>query len=196
MTCTLHVAWEERLTSYDFGPQHPLAPIRVKLTMELARAFGVLTRDGVTVAPAGAATDAELQLVHDPGYINVVRQAGAMAAGRDTASLDAATLLKCGLGTEDDPIFAGMHDASALIAGATLAAARAVWSGSAQHGASIAGGLHHAMRTCQRLLHLQRSGNRYRLAARGVASSASPTSTSTCITGTAFKLPSRTSRGS
>ena len=77
MTCTLHVAWEERLTSYDFGPQHPLAPIRVKLTMELARAFGVLTRDGVTVAPAGAATDAELQLVHDPGYINVVRQAGA-----------------------------------------------------------------------------------------------------------------------
>jgi acetoin utilization protein AcuC len=38
-----------------------------------------------------------------------------------------------------------MHDACALVTGATLAAARAVWSGSAQHGASIAGGLHHAM---------------------------------------------------
>ena len=38
-----------------------------------------------------------------------------------------------------------MHDASALVAGATLAAARAVWTGAAQHGASIAGGLHHAM---------------------------------------------------
>ena len=50
-----------------------------------------------------------------------------------------------GLGTEDDPVFPGMHDASALVAGATLAAARAVWSGSAEHGASIAGGLHHAM---------------------------------------------------
>ena len=50
-----------------------------------------------------------------------------------------------GLGTEDNPVFPGMHEASALVAGATLAAARAVWSGSAQHGASIAGGMHHAM---------------------------------------------------
>jgi len=39
-----------------------------------------------------------------------------------------------------------MHEASALVAGATLAAAQAVWSGSALHGASVAGGLHHAMR--------------------------------------------------
>ena len=38
-----------------------------------------------------------------------------------------------------------MHQASALVTGATLAAARAVWSGSAEHGASIAGGMHHAM---------------------------------------------------
>ncbi len=50
-----------------------------------------------------------------------------------------------GLGNEDNPVFAGMHDASAMVAGATLAAARAMWSGAAQHGASIAGGLHHAM---------------------------------------------------
>jgi len=32
MTCTLHVAWDERLISYDFGPGHPLAPVRVELT--------------------------------------------------------------------------------------------------------------------------------------------------------------------
>jgi acetoin utilization protein AcuC len=38
-----------------------------------------------------------------------------------------------------------MHEASALVAGATLAAACAVWSGSARHGASIVGGMHHAM---------------------------------------------------
>jgi len=25
MACTLHVAWDERLTGYDFGPGHPLA---------------------------------------------------------------------------------------------------------------------------------------------------------------------------
>jgi acetoin utilization protein AcuC len=146
VTCTLHVAWDERLTSYDFGPQHPLAPIRVKLTMELAQAFGLLTREGVTVATPRSASDAELELVHDPGYIAVVKDAGALAAGQAEVRIDAAILLKHGLGTADDPVFAGMHEASALVVGATLAAARAVWSGAAQHGASIAGGLHHAMR--------------------------------------------------
>src|SRR5258708_1674310 len=115
--------------------------------MELAQAFGVLSREDVTVAAAPPASDAELELIHDPRYIAVVKAAGALAAGNDaTAQPDATTLLACGLGTEDDPIFARMHDASALVAGATLAAARAVWSGSAAHGASIAGGLHHAMR--------------------------------------------------
>jgi len=50
-----------------------------------------------------------------------------------------------GLGTEDNPVFPGMHEASALVTGATLAAARAAWSGPDWHGASIAGGMHHAM---------------------------------------------------
>jgi acetoin utilization protein AcuC len=146
VTCTLHVAWDERLTSYDFGPQHPLAPIRVKLTMELAQAFGLLTLDEVTVATALPASDAELELIHDRDYIAVVKAAGALAAGRPETRLDATTLLKHGLGTTDDPVFAGMHDASALVAGATLGAVRAVWSGATAHGANIAGGLHHAMR--------------------------------------------------
>jgi len=143
VTCTLHVSWDERLTSYDFGPEHPLAPIRVKLTIELARALGVLARPGVVVAAAPAATDAELELVHDPGYIAVVKAAGGEP---DTPRPDAATLLRHGLGTPDDPVFTGMHAASALVAGATLGAARAVRSGSVQHAASIGGGLHHAMR--------------------------------------------------
>ena len=50
-----------------------------------------------------------------------------------------------GLGTIDNPVFAGMHDASALVAGASVAAASAVWGGVAGHAASLAGGMHHAM---------------------------------------------------
>ena len=138
MTCTLHLAWDERLTEYDFGPGHPLAPVRVELTMELARAFGVLSGPGVSVARPDPATDAELELVHEPGYIAAVRRVGEAGAPDSSA-------LRFGLGTPDDPVFPGMHEASALVAGATLNAARAVTSGAAQHGASIAGGLHHAM---------------------------------------------------
>jgi acetoin utilization protein AcuC len=41
MACGLHVTWDERLTDYHFGPGHPLAPVRVELTMRLAREFGL-----------------------------------------------------------------------------------------------------------------------------------------------------------
>ena len=130
------VAWDEALTQYDFGPGHPLAPVRVALTIELARQLGVLSAPSVTMVSPPPATDAELATVHDDDYIAAVRQAGRSLAPD----------LRFGLGTEDDPVFEGMHEASALVAGATLAAAQAVWSGSALHGASVAGGLHHAMR--------------------------------------------------
>ena len=132
MSCTLTVAWDQRLTGYDFGPGHPLAPVRVELTMALAGALGVLAAPGVSLTVPVPASDAELQLVHDPRYIAAVR-------------LGAANLA-FGLGTPDNPVFAGMHDASALVAGATLAAAGAVWESRAQHGINVSGGLHHAMR--------------------------------------------------
>jgi acetoin utilization protein AcuC len=146
MTCSLHVSWDDQLASYDFGPRHPLAPIRVKLTIELARAFGILTGEQVTVQAAPPATDAELELIHDAGYLAAVRYAGGLPGDDSGEPVDVRTLLQHGLGTADDPIFTGMHQASALVAGATLAAARSVWSGATLHGASVAGGLHHAMR--------------------------------------------------
>src|SRR5215472_18472277 len=99
VTCTLHVSWDERLASYNFGPEHPLAPVRVKLTIELARSLGVLARPGVVVEAEAPATDAELELVHDPAYISVVRAAGTALA--DGGRPDAATLLRHGLGTPD-----------------------------------------------------------------------------------------------
>jgi acetoin utilization protein AcuC len=140
VTCTLHMAWDDRLTRYDFGPGHPLAPVRVELTVELARDFGVLGTPGVSVTAPEPADIAELELVHDPGYIGIVRQ-----VSDEPSALDLRTLFRYGLGTPDDPVFRGMHEASALVAGATLAAARAVWTGAAEHGVNVAGGLHHAM---------------------------------------------------
>jgi acetoin utilization protein AcuC len=50
-----------------------------------------------------------------------------------------------GLDTPDNPVFPGMHEASALVVGATVAAAEEVWSGRARRAVNIAGGLHHAM---------------------------------------------------
>jgi acetoin utilization protein AcuC len=136
VSCPLTLAWDERLTGYDFGPGHPLAPVRVELTMALARELGVLSRPDVTMVTPAPAEQAELELAHDAAYIDAVRAAG----------LDGRPNGRYGLGTADNPVFAGMHEASALVAGATLAAARAVWRGETGHGVNIAGGLHHAMR--------------------------------------------------
>jgi len=136
MAGSLSLVWDERLTGYDFGPGHPLAPVRVELTMALARELGVLARPSVSVRGAVPAEMDELELVHDAAYIDAVRQAGHDGLGNG----------RYGLGTPDNPVFDGMHEASARVAGATLAAARAVWRGEAPHAANIAGGLHHAMR--------------------------------------------------
>ncbi|MFC6079577.1 acetoin utilization protein AcuC [Sphaerisporangium aureirubrum] len=133
MSRSVRVVWDDRLVTYDFGPGHPLAPVRVELTMALARDLGVL--DKVELTGCDPATDDELALVHERGYMEAVRRVS--ATGRPDPAI--------GLGTTDNPAFPGVHEASALVAGATLAAARAVWTGEAEHALNIAGGLHHAM---------------------------------------------------
>jgi acetoin utilization protein AcuC len=131
------VPWDDALIGYDFGPSHPLAPVRVELTIALARELGVLDLPTVEMLDVVSATDAELQLVHSTEYIDAVRAAG--------ETLQPA--IEYGLGTTDDPVFPRMHEAGALVAGGTLAAARAVHSGSHLHAVNVAGGLHHAMRS-------------------------------------------------
>lgn len=128
------LVWDEALRAYDFGPGHPLAPVRVQLAMRLAHDMGAL--DAVTLLTPGRASADEIAAVHSIDYIDAVRRASV-----DPSAID----IPRGIGTADDPSFAGMHEAAALIAGATLTAARAVESGRVQHAINITGGLHHAM---------------------------------------------------
>ncbi len=130
------VVWDEAFLGYDMGPQHPLHPVRLDLTMRLAGSLGVLERPNVTMLAPVAADDDVLTLVHDPAYLDAVRRAPEepWRAG-------------FGMGTPDNPVFPGMHEVSALIAGGSVVAARQVWEGSSRHAVNIAGGLHHAMRS-------------------------------------------------
>jgi acetoin utilization protein AcuC len=126
--------WDDAITAYDFGNQHPMDPVRLALTMGLVRAYGL---DGaVDVMAAPAAGDSTLQLVHREDYVAAVR-----AASENPRAAD----LAYGLGTEDDPVFEGMHEASALIVGQSVGAAEALWRGDVAHAVNFAGGLHHAM---------------------------------------------------
>lgn len=138
MTGPAAFVWDDRIRAYDFGPGHPLAPIRTQLTYRLVRDFDLIAQTGsATITPVEPADVASLQHVHSADFIDAVRR-----ASRDQRAAD----LRRGLGTEDVPAFAGMHEAALHVAGASLAAAEAVASGSFLHAVNITGGLHHAQR--------------------------------------------------
>ncbi len=134
---TSALIWEDGQLKYDFGPQHPLKPVRVELTVSLIRATGLSTADGVIELPREPfATDDVLRL-HREDYVEAVRLHSRMP--------DLGGDLRYGLGAGDNPVFPGMHEASLEVCGASIAAAKAVWEGRAIHAFNPAGGLHHAM---------------------------------------------------
>ncbi|GIF18416.1 acetoin utilization protein AcuC [Paractinoplanes tereljensis] len=130
---TTAVVWDRALLDYDMG-DHPLNPVRVELTMALARELGVLSRPGVEMITPRPADEADLTRIHRPDYLDAVRLAPSDPFFRGW-----------GLNTEDNPVFDGMHEASARICGASIAAAEAVWHGTATRAVNVSGGLHHAM---------------------------------------------------
>jgi len=130
------VVFDSSLTEYDFGPAHPMSPVRVDLTMRLAEELGVVG-GRLRRVPAPIASDDVIATVHDPGLIEAVVKAG---------STPGSYFERRGLGTDDNPVFPGMHHAAAHIVGASMEAFRQVWSGDSLHSVNITGGLHHAMR--------------------------------------------------
>jgi acetoin utilization protein AcuC len=144
MTCGLHLCWDDAFPRYDFGPEHPMAPIRLELTVSLLRDLGLLEAPGVCVRGAEPADDKTLLSVHTADYVAAVREASA-AGWPGPSARQAEQWLRFGLGTDDVPIFADMHEASARIVAGSVAAALAVWRGEAEHGVNFCGGLHHAM---------------------------------------------------
>lgn len=126
------MVWTPEFLRYDLGDDHPLDPIRLDLTMRLATDLGVL--EGVEPVVPTAAPDEEVQRIHLPSYLTAVKSAPEIPFG-----------VGHGLGTDDNPIFLGMHEASALVCGGSLAAAREIAEGRADRAVTIAGGLHHAM---------------------------------------------------
>ncbi|MGH2696020.1 MAG: acetoin utilization protein AcuC, partial [Actinomycetota bacterium] len=136
MSGGVRLVYSPDLVRYDHGPQHPLKPVRVLLTRELIAAYGLLDGQAVEEIPARLASDQELELVHTPRYVEAVKAAGNGEPG---------DWWRFGFGPGDNPIFPGMHEASARVAGASLVAAEAVLGGAAEHAFTPAGGLHHAM---------------------------------------------------
>ncbi len=134
--------YTEDYKKYDFGSDHPLRPLRLKLTYSLMKKLKLLEHPRLTILNPRLATQQEIERVHSREYIEIVKK-----LSENPNESYGMTAYRYGLGPGDNPIFKGMYEASALVCGASIIAAETVWN---EEDFKItfnpAGGLHHAHR--------------------------------------------------
>ncbi len=120
----------ERIARYAFGDGHPFGPDRHEAFLRELAAADLDSR--VTLLAPRAATRRELELFHDPRYLDEVQARSATGEG----FLDAG----------DTPAWKGVYEAAADVVGSALVATDALMSGQARRAFVPIAGLHHAGR--------------------------------------------------
>lgn len=167
--------WTPRFLSYKLGPDHPFDPLRLRLTDELIRDSGLLlpamerepraaSREELLLSHAPEYVDAVERFSVPPpdegtaaagagaagsgaaGPFRITSTRGGMHAAWDFEEPDPNDPAQYGLGSDDNPIFPGMHEAASWWVGATLTAAEEIMEGRCKHALNLGGGLHHAQR--------------------------------------------------
>jgi len=128
---TIAIVYSDEMRNYDFGPGHPFRGNRYANFMRL---FEEKVSDFEVIEPRYA-SDEELLLVHDKGYVDFLEGAskGIWLPSSRFLSLDT-------------PAQPGIGKAARLIAGASLTAAELVWEGKFTRVVGVGGGMHHATR--------------------------------------------------
>ncbi len=122
----------DELKLYSFPEPHPFRSARYEAFLRRIRGEGVDSYPGVTICRPRMASRGEVELFHDPEYVEFV----ARASERGSGYLDYG----------DTPTYPGVYEASLWVVGATLRALEAVLSGEALRAFNPVGGLHHARR--------------------------------------------------
>ena len=108
---------------------------RLDITWNLAVMSGFLESGNIAVKPMRLATREELQLYHDPSYIETVELFGNMGSAFSS---------RFGLDTDECPVFYQMDRYASYPVGATVDAVLGVASGEYEDAMSFFGGFHHA----------------------------------------------------
>ncbi|MFX1493736.1 MAG: acetoin utilization protein AcuC [Promethearchaeota archaeon] len=139
MVDKIGLIYTPRYMAYNFGPDHPLRPLRLKLTYSLMEKLGLLNHKLLEIYEPREASREEIETVHSSDYVDVVKKLS------DNVNDRTVQPYVYGLGPGDNPIFNGMYEASALICGASIKAVDLVWGNNEiVHAFNPAGGLHHA----------------------------------------------------
>src|ERR1700730_13100196 len=82
---TVRIVYDPGELRYDFGPDHPLKPTRVKALVELLESSNLWHADQAeTLLKPVAATLEQLELVHTPDYIAAVQRLSSMVGHENT----------------------------------------------------------------------------------------------------------------
>jgi acetoin utilization protein AcuC len=127
----IYLYYSDDFSKYNFGPEHPLNPMRVSLSYKLIEESGLIDCRTELIRPTSPAEE-ELNQVHTLEYIEAVR-----LEKPDPAF---------GLGSDDTPVFPGIFEASRFIAGGSIDAAKKMLQEDCIT-FNLAGGLHHAFPT-------------------------------------------------
>ncbi len=125
--------YSDELLKFDYGPNHPLRIWRLGLVNELIKLCGL----DLPAVPVKAASLDQMCAFHDRRYLETLCEMS-QGQGGDYQ-------LAYGLGAEDNPVFPGLYDWSALLTGATMQAADLVVRQGHPVAFNISGGMHHAM---------------------------------------------------
>ncbi|QCP04026.1 acetoin utilization protein AcuC [Brevibacterium sp. CS2] len=133
------VIWDDSFTEYNFGPEHPMNPLRLDLTAKLATDFRLFDNARVHISGVPEVDEPTLLRLHSQEFVDAVKDA------ERSSSIDEATAQKYGVGTEDVPRFEKIHEASGRIFQGSVEAARAITGGNYERAVNFCGGMHHAM---------------------------------------------------
>lgn len=129
--------YSEKFGSFFYGSEHPMKPVRLRLTYELIEKLGLARLPDAMMAEARPAKESELRLFHTHEYVKVLKEANTGIIPVEGSAH--------GLGFGDNPVFNGVYEWSRYCAGASVMAAGLVAEGKVRTAFNIAGGLHHAM---------------------------------------------------
>lgn len=139
MSHDVFVVWDDSVTDYNFGPSHPMHPLRLDLTAKLATDLGIFDHSRVHLAKMPEVSDEALLKLHTKDFVDAVKDAGR------TEHVAKETAAAYGVGTEDVPRFDRIHEASGRLFMGSLAAAQAMTDGGYTRAVNFCGGMHHAM---------------------------------------------------
>ena len=137
MTRKAAFVYEDAMSRHTLSETHPMRPVRLRYTYELADAFGLFDPEHSTLTPPRAATVDEVSTFHTPEYIGAVER-----VGQGDFSIDPTPY---NIGPGDNPGYGGMYDAALLSTGGSMRCVELLLDEGYDAAFNISGGLHHAM---------------------------------------------------